>query len=318
VNDVRVATAVSPVYLESLRSYERFAASDSLFAEAVKRFRLQDESGAPTVEVLKRRVLRVSKPRDTRILEMSATLTDPQKAHELIVFLAEKTVALNHSENIAADREMLEEARRQVAGAQQRLAAAQKAAADDSRLDNPGSITESIKSNLEVLSEVRQKLIADEALMAEYEERVRTAGALELPFERRQAAALKARVALLHERVNELTRAIDRQKSTLAARTVQTDQMQTERRAAEARVETALTRLRDVEAVTGSRGERLRIIDPGIVPQRPSSPDLLLNVVVALLAAGLFSVLYVTAQFGWSRRALRRMATAMRTRGVSM
>src|SRR3954471_14752451 len=38
VTDVRVATAVSPVYLESLRSYERFGASDSLFAEAVKRF----------------------------------------------------------------------------------------------------------------------------------------------------------------------------------------------------------------------------------------------------------------------------------------
>ena len=86
VSDVRVATAVSPVYLESLKSYERFGASDSLFAEAVKRFGLQDSQGLPPLFRLKRRVLRVSKPRDTRILELSATLPNPPEGPRVVAF----------------------------------------------------------------------------------------------------------------------------------------------------------------------------------------------------------------------------------------
>ena len=219
VTDVRVATAVSPVYLESLRSYERFGASDSLFAEAVKRFGLQDSQGLPPIESLKRRVLRVSKPRDTRILELSATLPNPQKAHELSLFLAERTVELNRSENISADREMLDEARRQVADAQQRLTAAQNAAAEDGRLDHPDAISDSMRSNLDVLSEVREKLISDEASLAEYDARLQAAAPGDLPYERRQAAALKARAATMRERVNELARMVDRQKAAVATRT---------------------------------------------------------------------------------------------------
>ena len=42
-------------------------------------------------------------------------------------------------------------------------------------------------------------------------------------------------------------------------------------------------RLREARGDAGYRGERLRIIDPGIVPERPSSPNLPLNLVAALL-----------------------------------
>ena len=68
--DLRAAMAVSPVYLESLKSYERFPASDSLFAKAVDRFHLADGSDKPSIESLKRRVLKVAKQRDTKILEI--------------------------------------------------------------------------------------------------------------------------------------------------------------------------------------------------------------------------------------------------------
>ncbi len=40
--DARMATAVSPVYLESLKSYEHFASSDTLFRKALDTFRLRD------------------------------------------------------------------------------------------------------------------------------------------------------------------------------------------------------------------------------------------------------------------------------------
>src|SRR5215831_6647285 len=49
--DLRSAMAVSPIYLESLKTYEHFASSDSLFQKAVEHFKL--EGGA--IESLKRR-----------------------------------------------------------------------------------------------------------------------------------------------------------------------------------------------------------------------------------------------------------------------
>src|SRR4051794_4326786 len=258
VNDVRVATAVTPVYLESLKSYERFGASDSLFAEAVRRFELQDKAGNPPIEALKRRVLRVAKPRDTRILELSVTLPDPQKSHDCAVFLAERTVAVNRTENIAADKEILEQARAQVADASKQVAAVENSAAEDARLEHPDSIDENIRADLDVVSEVRQDLIKYESLLAEYSDRARTAAPGEGGYEQREVSALKARTALLRQRLDELTRTVQREKATLSARTAQRDQIQSEKEAAEARLEVLLTRLHEAEAVSGSRGERLR------------------------------------------------------------
>ena len=37
-SDLRAAMAVSPIYLESLKTYELFAASDNLFLQAVEQF----------------------------------------------------------------------------------------------------------------------------------------------------------------------------------------------------------------------------------------------------------------------------------------
>ncbi len=95
--DPPAATAVSPVYLESLRTYEHFASSDSLFKEAIGRLHIRElYPGVPT-EALKTQVLKIEKPRDTKILEISVTLRDPAKAQALAQYLAEKTVALSHS-----------------------------------------------------------------------------------------------------------------------------------------------------------------------------------------------------------------------------
>src|ERR1700733_5815706 len=58
-SDPRSATAVSSIYLESLKSYEAFASSDSLFARACEKFHLLDGKAGPSLESFKRRVLRV-------------------------------------------------------------------------------------------------------------------------------------------------------------------------------------------------------------------------------------------------------------------
>ena len=63
-------------------------------------------------------------------------------------------------------------------------------------------------------------------------------------------------------------------------------------------------RLRDARGESGFRGERLRILDPGIVPERPSSPNVPLNVAAALLAGLVLPILYLTLEMSFqSRRA---------------
>src|SRR5579862_5870415 len=69
--DPRIATAVSTVYLESLKTYELLATNDQLFLRAASQFHLRDQ-GSP-IESLKQRVLKVDKLRDTRALEISVT-----------------------------------------------------------------------------------------------------------------------------------------------------------------------------------------------------------------------------------------------------
>src|SRR6185369_16992578 len=67
-NDPRSATAVSPIYLESLRSYELFATSDSLFLQAVQRFGLRQNS--EPIDKLKKSVLKAELPKNLKVLEI--------------------------------------------------------------------------------------------------------------------------------------------------------------------------------------------------------------------------------------------------------
>lgn len=95
--DPRYATAVSQIYLESLKTYEYFANSDSLFQKAVNRFQLRAMVGAKPIETLKKQVLKIGIVRNTRILEIGATVPDARRAQSLAQYLAEETVALSQS-----------------------------------------------------------------------------------------------------------------------------------------------------------------------------------------------------------------------------
>ncbi len=120
-NDARLSTAVSPMYLESLKTYESFATGDSLFAGAVERFHLLAPGSSQSIESLKRSVLKVVKVKDTKILEISATLSDPKLAQRVAQYIAEETVATSRRESIASDHEFVEQAEQQVSDAQRHL-----------------------------------------------------------------------------------------------------------------------------------------------------------------------------------------------------
>ena len=218
--DSRVAMAISPVYLESLKSFELLASGDRLFLDALDHFKLPHSTA---VEKLKRSVLKATIPRNTRILEISATLTDPAQAQALALYIAEQTVKLNREVSMGTERDLLAEAGRQ-------------------------------------WEEARAKLEQSERTWAQIAEQ---------PASTAPDHLAKVGVA------------------------------QAEREAARESLTAAEKRLQQEHASTGYRGERLMVIDPGVVPARPSRPNIPLMLLAAILVALAASLLYVTFEFNY-------------------
>jgi uncharacterized protein involved in exopolysaccharide biosynthesis len=218
--DPRVAMAVSPVYLESLKSYELLASGDRLFLDALDHFKLP-HSGS--IDKLKRSVLKVAIPRNTKILEISATLRDPGESQALALYVAQQAVRLTREVTAGTERDLQAEARRQWDEAHAKLERAEQAWAK----------------------------IAEEP-----------------------AGAAPDHMAKV-------------------------DAAQAEREAAREAVAAAAKRLQTEQASSGYRGERLSIIDPGVVPERPSRPNVPLMLMAALLVALAVSLLYVTFEFNY-------------------
>jgi len=227
--DSRVAMAVSPVYLESLKSYELLASGDRLFLDALDHFKLP-HSGP--VEKLRRSVLRVAIPRNTRVLEISATLRDPVQAQALALYIAQQTVKLTREVSMGTERDLLAQAAKQRDTARAQLEQAERAWAN----------------------------IAEEP------------------------------------------------PSAAPDHLAQVDAAQADREAARDSLTAAEKRLDQEQSTTGYRGERLNVIDPGIVPARPSHPNVPLMLLAAILVALAASLLYVTFEFNYrlERFAARR------------
>ncbi len=281
--DLHSAMAISPIYLESLKTYEHFAAGDNLFREAAEQFGLQH--GARSIESLKKRVLKVEILRSTRIMEISATLPNAHTAQAMALFLAQSTVDLNHSLVGESDQELIR------------------------RME--GQAVE-IRARLEKLDAAWTHLLAVEpidSLSSEQENAAMLRANLEEQIVNADVQSAEAARSTPHSRAEELRRQvaiIDRQSAArekvLAERAAHRDNLDEERKIAEGAVAAIEGRLRDTRADAGYRGERLKIIDPGIVPERPSSPNLPLNLVSALLLGLVLPILYFTLEMAWQEQ----------------
>jgi uncharacterized protein involved in exopolysaccharide biosynthesis len=298
-NDIRTATAISPVYLESLRSYEAIAAGDRLFAQAVQQFRLQDAEGRPPIERLKRRVLKVSKPRDTRVLQIAVTLQDAKTAHAMAGYLAEQTVAFSRAANAAIDAASTENARRELTAARSRLELARQAAAAHAKLESADVLSSEVRSLVDLQADIQARLLA-----------VETEGG-----EEQKTAA--ARAAALRKNAVEVSRKLAEKSALYSRRMASQREVDSDLNAAESAFEAASARVRDLEAAAGNRTESLRIIDPGIVPQSPSSPNVPLNLVIAVFLACASSLVYLSVRFSMRQRDAKPFRAPLQRGGIS-
>lgn len=297
--DPRNTVVLNAVYLESLKTYEEFAGSDSLFARANEKFSLSAKDGSSSFESLKNRVLRVNKPKETKVLEISVTLNDPKLAQTVVQFLAEETVALNRNIARTGEIESRQEIAKQLDAARNDL---EKARSEQAAAEANGSLTaldEEVRGLADVRARITEQIVSANALIAE------TAAGGDSDEARKEIASGRARVASLEAQRTALERESAAKTTALAALRAKLGRTGDQVRSAQSSVDVLIGRSNDLAATSGLRTEQLRIIDPGIVPQRPSFPRPALFTVAAVVIALVLSVAYLTMMFGLSTERAR-------------
>lgn len=273
-SDPRAALAVSPVYLESLKSYERFASSDTLFLRAVQTLHI-GEASTTSADSLKRQALKVTKPAGVALLEISATLKAPKEAQALAFYVAQQTVEMNRTLIALGSQDALTEYRTQLAAAGERLDAAQKAQTAFAAAQP----VESLENEVQEAFDLRYRLERD------------------LSSARADAPDEPTRISVIESQIRELTGRLAKQGSQLEERKARREMLEADQRAARGAWETAGNRINEALSSSQIRGERLQIIDPGTVPQHPSSPNMILNLLAAGIIALAGSFLYLALRF---------------------
>ena len=315
--DARGATAVSAIYLESLKAYEQFASSDSLFERARQKFHLEEGPGSAATETLRKRVLRVVKLPDTKVLQIKATLADAKQSQALVQFLAEETVALNRSIENQSEHEALTEVRKQVQEAGAKLAqtrgeyntamaeGAESILGDEVRnlSDLKGRLNEQLANATTSLAELSARADAQSKGFAAGDSRENV---------QQDIAAARARAAALTTQMASVSRDLAQKASALAAVRAKADQGADQLRAANTAFEAMSRRANELAGSSGLRTEQLRIIDPGIVPQQPSFPNVPLFTAMALLFSALLSLAWLSLRYGLEQQRVRSARSEMK------
>jgi uncharacterized protein involved in exopolysaccharide biosynthesis len=276
-SDPRTSTALSPAYLESLKTYESFAGSDTLFARALARLHIKASRAS---------ALQVSRPGSTTVIEISATLNDPQKAQALAQYIAEQTVELDRSIETKTSDDVIGELSNQSQEALTRLTTASQAR-EAFAASNP---IEALEDELRSGFDFKFRLDRD------------IAGA-------RADGAPQSRIDAAEKQQQDLAAQLERKGAQLDARKSRRKALEDDEHAARSAYEELRSRLNLTLVSPQMRRVRLHVIDPGVVPQRPGFPNTWLNVVVAGIAsvAGTFvwlllSFSYVTLERDRSER----------------
>ncbi len=297
---------MSSVYLESLKTYERFASSDTAITTALRESGLQKKFEGASIDGIKRSVLKISRPASTKIVEISATLDNPRDAQKLAQHLAEQSVALNRKLDNESSEDLLIEARKALERAENRLQTAERNRDRVIQTEGVEVLQNEVSDTNSLRLSIEEELGKTRAALADAEAEARTLQGSGEPADRtmftaREVDAMRARVGSLETQAAALAKTSADATAELEGRRQRREPLDTELRVARTDYEVAKNKLADVQSSSAYRAERLEIMDPGVVPQRPSSPNVLLNVMLAALVSLVLSVGYLALSFGYSK-----------------
>lgn len=274
-SDLRTPQAVSAQYIEMLKTYEQFASSDRLFMDALDRFELRATAPGRAVEQWKRRVLEVAMVGATKVLEIRVTLPDPATAQAMAQYLAEQTVELSARVNQEADQKLIDEAQLRRDHVRKEL---DEIEAEWTRIlrEQPVEDLASRVDGLELRQASLERNIVD--LQA-------------------KGAASSASLQNLIDQRTSVEKELAQASAELGRRRAARERATDRRAQVRAQYQEAQRQLDAAFSTAGYRGERLQLIDPGIVPEQPSSPNLALNVIAAGMLGLFLSLAAVTVQF---------------------
>lgn len=305
-NDPRAATAVSPVYLESLKTYQHLASSDTLFLRALDDLHLREKYPRAAVESLKRQMLSVDKPTSTSIIEISATLNDARQAQALAEYIAKHTVELNSILDEQSNQDILLEPQRTYEAATARLAQAEQARDRFAQTTSVDPIAKQVAASADLKSDVERDLARARAELADYQARqdapqLASINESQPGWTQLEIVATRARIKELENQDRQLLQFLAEKEMVVENLTRARQQLDDELSSARAGAELATAKLSDVRASAAFRGVRLKVLDPGIVPQRASFPNVPLNLVVAFVISLLGCVGFAATQFAYDR-----------------
>jgi uncharacterized protein involved in exopolysaccharide biosynthesis len=299
-NDPRAAMVVNPTYLDSLRTFERFFTSDTLFQQAAQRFHL--DAGTAGTMALRKRVLKVAVQRDTRVLEVSGTLPNPKDAIALVRYITEQSIRASREEAQAADRDTLANVTEELDRARVRFEKARAEWEQAALQGTPETLQGEVSAAIGLEAEVSRLRVQAEAEAAEWRIRARDGDAQDRQSSTVLANAGTARAGEYAKRERELADEISTRRTLLAALSERHAAASGEFDSARKAFEAALARVRDFSAVNGLRSEHLRVIDPGVEPSQPSSPKVLLNTIAGSLLAACIAVAWLNLMAGVPRQ----------------
>jgi uncharacterized protein involved in exopolysaccharide biosynthesis len=297
--DPRSSMTLSLVYLESLQTYEEFAANDSLFQKAVDRFGLRALVGASSIESLKKSVLRVGIVRNTRILEIAATLPSPAKSQALAQFLAEQVVALNQSLNMQSGHDLVTGVELQEREAQAQLDRANREWSQVSSSEPIDELEAGIEEATKLRLTLREEMARARLDLADAAGREKEAAGDDRGELREQQGTAQARFDELGKQLAALDSETARKESLVASRSANRERLKAGLEAAQKSLAAAEAQLRDARNEARNHGERMTIIDPGVVPEQPSSPNIPLNLSAALLLGLLLPLVYLAVELNF-------------------
>jgi capsular polysaccharide biosynthesis protein len=291
-SDPRFPPALNQIYLEYLRSYEQVIQSSGLLLRVIQKFNLN-----VTVDRFRNQALDVEMLRFSKLLTIRVRWDDPQKAHQMALFLAEEAVhAAEGLRNADADRAS-RQAQEDVQRAQARLDETSRLLLDFKLRTREEELSRAVQVEMDTKSQYERDLAASQILVPELEARA-SAPTEQARDDAASLAAEKAKQAALRKALVDVEGSLARHQADLLKAQAGSANLERAYRSAYDALTLATARANDARAAATSRSEQLQIADPGIVPQRPSTPHFLFNALLAL-ALGLFAAV-IYESWKWS------------------